>query len=265
MAGGEYETTDENYFLLVEWWNGKTWSIQTSSFAFDAVSCVSASMCTAVGSLAAACWNGNKWSVQPMPIPPGTKGGALWSVSCTSAKACAAVGLYSTSEVGHKTVVERSNGKRWSIQKTPDLPGWDSELKSVSCSSARACTAVGTRYREDPTAEVSLPLVERWNGTRWSLQTAASPADLLGSSVLRGVSCTSASACIAVGYYQNKTLVERWNGKKWSVQSTPQAQGSLYSVTCSSTSACTAVGSYIEGALVERWNGKKWSVQTIAG
>ncbi len=49
----------------------------------------------------------------------------------------------------------------------------------------------------------------------WSIQTTPNPAG--GSnSILNGVSCTSASACTAVGNYSNGTatvtLAERWNG-----------------------------------------------------
>ncbi|MEA2314573.1 MAG: hypothetical protein QOI03_1265, partial [Solirubrobacteraceae bacterium] len=45
-------------------------------------------------------------------------------------------------------------------------------------------------------------------------------------SVLSGVSCTTASACTAVGYYVNSagtrlTLAERWNGTSWATQTTP--------------------------------------------
>ena len=44
------------------------------------------------------------------------------------------------------------------------------------------------------------------------------------------VSCTSPSACLAVGasvtliqhgYYRQKTLIESWNGKSWSAISSP--------------------------------------------
>ena len=45
----------------------------------------------------------------------------------------------------------------------------------------------------------------------WSIQTTPNPAGGSGS-ILNGVSCTSASACTAVGNSSNGTLAEGWNG-----------------------------------------------------
>ncbi len=91
-----------------------------------------------------------------------------------------------------------------------------------------------------------------------------------------GVSCTSASACTAVGDAVTSagasvTLAERWNGTAWSVQSTPSPSGAAVSylegVACTSATACTAVGHYVSSAgvpvtLAERWNGTAWAVQS---
>ena len=93
---------------------------------------------------------------------------------------------------------------------------------------------------------------------------------------LQGVSCSSATACTAVGYYFNAsgsefTLGERWNGTSWSIQSTP-SPGSygpeLLGVSCPTATDCTAVGTYqaVSGGpnvtLAERWSGGIWTVQT---
>ena len=55
----------------------------------------------------------------------------------------------------------------------------------------------------------------------WSIM----PTPSLPNSRLDAVSCTSASACTAVGAKSNSagnaTLAERWNGKVWAVQATP--------------------------------------------
>ncbi len=89
------------------------------------------------------------------------------------------------------------------------------------------------------------------------------------------MSCTSASACTAVGYANgagvSTTLGERWNGTSWSIQSTPNPTGATYSflsgVSCPSATDCTAVGFYVNSTgtqetLAERWNGTTWSIQT---
>jgi hypothetical protein len=70
---------------------------------------------------------------------------------------------------------------------------------------------------------------------------------------LNGVSCTSPTACTAVGTYANsaadKTLAESWNGTSWSILPSPNAGlpdalNVLNGVSCVSTTACTAAGEY---------------------
>ena len=83
------------------------------------------------------------------------------------------------------------------------------------------------------------------------------------------MSCTSASACTAVGASSSGALAERWNGTTWSIQHTPTPTGGsntlLQGVSCASASACTAVGSTSTSTttvtLAERWNGTAWSIQ----
>jgi hypothetical protein len=121
-------------------------------------------------------------------------------------------------------------------------------------------------------------LAEHWNGHRWHLQKTANPTD--GDlSYLRTVSCSSASACTAVGHYfpnffrnHNLALVERWDGHKWSLERTPRPTGAqdsfLSGVSCPTRRACTAVGIYRvrhdhQFALAERWNGRRWKLTGV--
>ena len=77
----------------------------------------------------------------------------------------------------------------------------------MSCTSPAACTAVGG----DSTGTVA----ESWNGTRWSVQATPNPPTA-GETFFEGVSCTSATACTAAGYYDSTgrvlTLAERHSG-----------------------------------------------------
>jgi hypothetical protein len=73
------------------------------------------------------------------------------------------------------------------------------------------------------------------------------PAGGTFSAFYGGVSCASATACTAVGAYNNTTgpLAERWNGTSWKIQRAPNpaVAGSIfYGVSCTSAAACTAVG-----------------------
>ena len=140
------------------------------------------------------------WSLQAVPQP---KASTLNGVSCTSTKACVAVGSIRTKQ-GTFTLVERWNGKRWSIQHSPNPPGSKhSQLASVSCTTSRFCVAVGQSSRPGPrpgrpaftaSSPRKFMLVERWDGRRWSLQPIADPfgpQDAGQDAGLTGVSCTS--------------------------------------------------------------------------
>ena len=271
---------------LAESWDGTSWRTQATPVPAGAiqaqllgVSCPAARTCTAVGfSINSAGndvplaerWNGTSWKIQPVPNPAGATGTQLSGVSCSAANACTAVGT-----APNATLAERWNGTSWRIQATPNPPGaFFAQLSSVSCPTASTCTAVG-HYSN--TAGAAFTLAERWNGTSWRIQATPNPAGTLGTA-LNGVSCSSASACTAVGGYAangsstSLTLAERWNGMSWRIQATPNPAGSLGTglngVSCSSASACTAVGSSItaspqqDAPLAERWDGTSWRIQT---
>jgi hypothetical protein len=77
----------------------------------------------------------------------------------------------------------------------------------VSCTSAAACTATGTYGSRNGHYE---PLIEAWNGTRWTIRATPAPGTI-GNNSLSAVSCTSATACTAAGEYYNsgyQTLIE---------------------------------------------------------
>lgn len=218
---------------------------------------------------AAAAAAGSGWKVQRSPNPPGSTSAKFEGVSCASASACMAVGDFTTSSAPEAPLAERRHAGKWSIESTPSRGNGGSYLLAASCTAAKACTAVGS-YSENGR---SVPLAERWNGTRWAVQRVPKPAGSTGG-FLQGVSCTSGRACTAVGgVYRTggiETLAERWNGKHWSVQHTPSPAGAttpvFYGVSCASAKACVAVGDYenratVQVTLAERWNGKQWSAQ----
>ena len=66
---------------------------------------------------------------------------------------------------------------------------------------------------------------------------------------LSRVSCTSVTACTAVGFAASTsgTLIESWDGTTWSVASSPSkgSGSSLADVSCLPAATCTAVGAYI--------------------
>jgi hypothetical protein len=244
----------------------------------SAVTCLTAARCVAVGyyydsdntrlTLVEA-WNGQHWSIVPSPNPDGSAYSVFYGVACTSATQCTAVG-----SSGGRTLAESWDGTHWSIAPTGDpLSTAYSELNSVTCRSATRCLAVG--YETDTLYHADLTLAERWNGSTWSMVPSAAPGKRnFQSSVLHGVSCSSAGGCLAVGYRQNESgtfgvLTERWTGQKWVVQSSPTLAGSVYSnlsaISCTTTGQCVAVGNYFNHSgeflpLNERWTGSAWHV-----
>jgi len=289
-AVGIYQGETSNIYTdLAEHWNGTEWALQSvpaptgakESYLYG-VACTASNACTAAGIYdnssgtyvtLAEFWNGTEWKVQSTPNPTGSLGGGLFAVSCTSSTACTAVGEYENSSKTLVTSAERWNGTEWSIQTTPNPTGAiESGLSGVSCTSSTACTAVGT-YKNGSGAHASF--AESWNGTEWSIQSLPNPTGATASQT-RGVSCTSSTACTAVGTYTNSSgaeeaLAERWNGTAWSVQTTAEPSGTkanhLDGVSCISSTICTANGVSLTTSgksvtLAERWNGTEWAVQT---
>ena len=245
--------------------------------ALAAVSCVGASRCVGVGgSLTgtfAELWNGTTWSLVTSPNPGGAHGAVLAGVSCVTATSCYAVGNTATA-----TLIERWDGARWSIVPSANPPSrLEGALSGVSCVSSTNCFAVGDTASAvlSPNASVKT-LVERWNGSRWSIITSPNPTGV-SEAALSGVSCTSATACFAVGGSDSGPFVERWNGSRWSIVASPTVSGrvvrpsavsvgfspTLNGVACVSASNCYAVGASTTHALIEHWNGSAWSLVTL--
>ncbi len=231
------------------------------------------------------------WTIAPTPVPVGPTESLLRSVSCVSAQACMAVGF---TDDGHPAVygeavnigslAESWNGSSWTQVPTPASAGANPELYSVSCASAVFCVAVGhtggdsaenATVFDDVAEPASRAIVETWNGTAWTVQP--NPAAALPGSTLGGVSCRSASFCMAVGasdvQARGRALAEVWNGTSWKLQTPPPIAGRgahLQAVSCVPGS-CQAVGTYLPPAnalppadvlpLAERWDGSRWSVQ----
>ena len=279
-AVGTSQPSPGTFQALAERWNGSTWEIQPTpnpvgvSFrVLRGVSCTSPRACMAVGDQESSLgptvplaerWNGRTWEVQPTPNPPGATLGVLYGVSCAGPRACTAVGQQLTSTGTALPLVERWDGASWEIQNAPIPAGAsDGLLGGVSCTAARACTAVGYYITG---AGVPQTLAERWNGSTWEIQpTPNPPVDRQIS--LSAVSCPQRRACTAVGFSEFNavsTLAERWNGSTWEIQETPNPAGasfnSLSGVSCPARRTCTAVGGATR-TLAERWDGSTWEIQ----
>ena len=285
-VGSYYVSTTPPAHPLVARWNGRSWTLvepKTLSCASVAscaarwtvapvargfVSCSSTRFCIAVGGTLTQYWNGLRWIRTRMvnPAPP------FPVVSCVSSRFCMEVGSYNTGVGAMPSPSFRSflfaavwDGLRWKKVNVKSVnPKANENLANVSCTSSKACTAVGDYY--GPTG-TTVTLVERWNGVTWAIQRSPNPSRI-GYNALAAVSCASSTACMAVGTIDGGTpFSESWNGTKWKIESMPvpktiEPGGEFTGVSCPSESACVAVGSDSGATLAETWNGRGWHIRT---
>jgi hypothetical protein len=290
-AVGAQTDAHGNSTALAERWNGAAWRIQATASPpgsmgseLLAVSCASATACTAVGAdidgagasmPLAQRWNGTSWRIQVTHAPADSIGAGFAGVSCGSATACTAVGSYGAKSGASVMLAERWNGASWRIQATPSPAGaTGSEFLAVSCTAPGACAAVGA-VTIGARSGMTAGLAERWNGTTWHVQPIPGPGRSIGTE-LAAVSCSAVTACTAAGSYDTASHLGRpaaaaWRGKGWRLQAAPAPVGAsaangLVGVSCVSARTCTAVGFSTattgeSTTLAERWDGGHWRIQ----
>lgn len=291
MAVGADESSSLHVSTLAEQWSGSRWSIVPTAHLSGrpsgilwGVSCVDNTDCFAVGSYqkrhnhaetraVIERWNGTAWALVSSPDPH--QSSVLYGVSCKSSTSCLAVGTYVADAIGY-ALVEHWDGTAWSLVFTRSGISSESvQLDSASCPTSGTCLSAGSYYN---TASLQRTLAEEWNTPDRSAFTTPKNPSATHASQLIGISCASASGCVAVGdqpYSASDvhTLAESWNGAAWKVLGTPAISGShdvvLLAVGCAGTSDCFAVGANFAAShrvitLSEHWNGTTWAVVTTA-
>jgi hypothetical protein len=205
---------------------------------------------------AAAASSSPTWTVQSTPSP-GSSSQELLSVACPAPGSCVAVGFTGQSVTNAQTLIETLSDGTWTKVSSPDVANSSTNyLYSVSCGAVGTCVAVGTSS-SDGELDDEQTLVETLSGGTWSITPSFDPAG--GFNVLNGVSCMSATDCVAVGstgYGDPETLIESQAGSSWSATASGNgAPGALSSVSCVSATSCTAVGS-----VYATLSGGSWSV-----
>ena len=239
---------------LIESWNGTTWSVVPSpsptsvGSSLRGVSCTTSTDCVAVGSYSfdsahpqqtlVEAWNGTAWSVVPSPSPMSFSG--LNGISCSTSTNCTAVG--SQVDAGGNasdTLNESWNGSTWTVVPSPIID-FGSLARTivdvaygVACPGPARCLAVGDLVVAPTSAlepVVSFPMVEYWDGSRWSNSNGPAPinAGATYAITLDAVSCPAANDCVAVGDYSNaagsQTLIASWNGADWTAIPSPNVR-----------------------------------------
>ncbi len=226
----------------------------------------------------------------PQSMPAGGTREELFGVSCVTASFCNSTGASAFYFEGpfynDAPVAQRWDGSAWTRETPPvahvPASGYSSRLEDVSCAAPDACVAIGTNYEIDPGY---MPLGEVWDGSGWAITPMPLPAEARerqnGQYELRlhGVSCASASFCVAVGEVftdaakeETQGVIETWDGQDWTARILTGPPGwivnLLWGVSCSSAGSCVAVGESRAGSgikpLVARLEGAEWSRQASA-
>jgi len=200
-------------------------------------------------------------------------GDELFGVSCVSTTNCLAVGENLNGDGGNGTpLTEKWNGSKWTSTAALKLPagGKGGGLSDVACKSASECVAVGD-YVKSGTSFFAL--AAKWNGKTWTTFTA--PGTAGDNTFLDGLSCVTATDCIATGSFTTDggndavPLADSWNGSKWTQLANPKTPsgtqlGVLTSVACVAAKSCMATGLELSATtadeLAETWNGSAWTM-----
>jgi hypothetical protein len=265
VAVGLYYNSSSDAQTLIETLSGTTWSITNSPNTSSSednhlygVSCTSSTSCVAVGYYQAGSFeqtlietlSGTTWSLKEGPDTSTTETNVLSDVSCTSSTSCVAVGYYYAGSV-YQNLIETLSGTTWSITTSPDTSSTQTNnLLSVSCTSSTSCVAVGSY----DVGLIAQNLIETLSGGSWSITTSPDTSTS-EDNFLYGVSCTSSTWCVGVGYYYNgsiaQNLIETLSGGSWSITTSPDTSTSetnnVLSVSCTSSTSCKAVGASYNG------------------
>jgi hypothetical protein len=236
-AVGENDSSNQQE-TLIEHWDGKTWQIipspdfATTGNMLAAISIDSAADIWAAGTTTSSSsssgyqpliehWNGTQWSLSSSPA----LSGRLFGVVAINPNDAWAVGDNIMPNI-IDSLIEHWDGKQWSLVSSPNPSVASNILNAVVKVTGTDIWAAGDSSNSvGPSADYS-PLIEQWNGSKWSV--VDSPVQGTSDQV-NGMAEASTSNITVVGDYRTGldpmgpyyTLVEHWNGTKWSVVTSP--------------------------------------------
>lgn len=232
-----------------------------------------------------ACTNG--WHVEPMPVVEGDYVDELVAISALATDDVWAVGIrfvtQQTNDAPTQALFEHWDGRQWTIVPTADDKD-GARLTAIAMDSSNDGWAVG-KY-PDWAQPSKGPLVEHWDGTRWSVaaglprargEQASEPLSLFA------VRAFSPTDVWVVGRYSpveqgesvSRDVFEHWDGHAWAVVPWPVVlshyvdvvSSAMQGVSGRSSTDLWAAGGYLSGsgergaaagAVIEHWNGASW-------
>ena len=226
-------------------------------------------------------YNGTSWSLSTAPpmqtLGPRASQNQFFGVVALSPTDVWATGEYHNGSMP-TTLIEQFNGTSWN-KATSLNPGSTADvLQSITTDGAGNLYAAG--YQQ-ATGGVNQTLIERYNGTSWSLATSPDTS-ATAANQLTGISADSPTDVWAAGSFTggtvtapvNQTLIEHYNGTTWSLVTSPDTGATvvnqLSGISADAPTDVWAVGSFTAGTvtapfnqtLIEHYNGTAWSVVT---
>jgi hypothetical protein len=259
----------EQYPRTVAHFDGDHWLVHRGeglagppASAFEQVSCVSASWCTAVGWAddlgrdrpIIGWWNAGSWHVDiGLRVDDDTTAldddsdTRLAAVSCTTTTFCVAGGFAASDRTTWSRAVLRVwNGRRWADAVLPGS-AMTRPIRQVACVGTDFCLAVGD------TAAVA------WDGSTWR----AVPRP---DGVVSYLSCSRRDRCVASAGLDNPGLWT-WDGAGWTgvtgLPSQPDGGFVPLGVSCVAGGRCAALVSAAGGELLLTDDGPGWTEHPV--
>ncbi len=210
-------------------------------------------------------WDGTAWTISPRPSVLASNG-YLNGVVALAHNDAWAVGVYTDSSNARRTLVLHWDGTVWSVSPSPspNTPDGYVMLDSVAATASDDVWAVGTSQSGSNPQQ---PLMEHWDGARWSV--IPGPSLSTGGGHLYAITALARDNVWATGPGFGPTLIEHWDGTLWSVIPSPSItpqRNVLHGVAASGPNDIWAVGAYqhdpltqdSDGPLFEHWDGTAW-------
>jgi hypothetical protein len=167
-------------------------------------------------------WDGHTWSTVTS-TDPGPQNNNLVGVTATSAHDVWAVGGFTDSNNVNRAFVEHWNGHSWQITTGLDpASSNNTSFYSVSARSRKDVWAVGGATGA---SNNFITLIEHWNGHTWQIVPSPNDSGAFGD-FLDGVAVVPHDEDVwAVGaiFSNQPNLIEAWDGSAWNVVPSPNA------------------------------------------
>jgi len=219
-------------------------------------------------------WDGSAWTETSNPAAPtGWASGdmRLLSVTAVATNNVWAVGFWKINNNAgmlRHVLIEHFDGTNWSAvaETTANNPASTSNsLFGVKFFSATDIWAVGDAVDLSTTPATGTPLIEHFDGTSWTTQTAGAATSF---AYLSDVLPLAATDVYAVGGQGNQTLIEHYNGIAWTTVTgpfpLPNTNGAFFSDIAGVAGDLWAVGGQFkstttDSTLIWHYDGTNWT------